>query len=48
MTYSTPELVASYAVADLYDGAKGFASLPACTDPVNDHGDLGGPFPCAP
>jgi len=48
MTYVIPELVVSYAIGDLYEGAKGFASLAPCTDPGNNSGDLGGPFPCSP
>lgn len=48
MDYVTPELVTSYMVTDLYGSGQGFASLAACTDPYNNKGDLGGPFPCTP
>jgi len=40
MEYTTPKLLTSYAVPDLYSDAKGFASDPLYCDP-NRSGDLG-------
>ena len=40
MIYESPELLTSYAVTDLYEGASGFASVNPC-DPFNNNGDLG-------